>query len=273
MKQSGLITIAEFAKMCRTTVRTIRFYDNLGLIKPVKVDQFTKYRYYSPYQTRDFFRIKLVQNFDIPLENVSKILKQKDKSKFLTEKITGIQEEISQKQKELKFLKNMKVLFFEVNSLKQITKLETIGPFSLFGTYNPNEAYHTITPRMQEVTKMADKLKIGHYDQQVIFYLDPEKYKPKGTKIEVSVVCKGKIPERLKLPENYFFKKLPRTRAYVTTYKGPFDFITLIYEKLHQLQITQKFPIKFAPIDIQLNGLNPNVSSFDRITKICFPLK
>ncbi len=259
--------------MCRTTVRTIRFYDHLSLIKPVKVDQFTKYRYYSPYQTRDFFKIKLVQNFDIPLENVSKILKQKDKSKFLTEKITGLQKEIRQRQKELKFLKNMNVLFFEVNSLKQMTKLESIGPFSLFGTYNTNEAYHTITPRMEEVTKMADKLKIGHYDQQVIFYLDPEKYKPKDTKIEVTVICKSEIPKGLKLPENYFFKKLPKTRAYVTTYRGPFDFITLIYEKLHQLQITQKLPVTFAPFDIQLNSLDPNISPYDRLTKICFPLK
>lgn len=270
---SNLVTIAQFAKMCRTTVRTVRFYDSLDLIKPVRVDKFTKYRYYSPFQTRDFFRIKLLQNFAVPLENVAQLLKKEDASKFLADKTLQIEAEIIQKQKELRFVREIHSLLFETKSLESVTKIESVGPFYIFGKYFEKEAYHTITQHLIEVQNAADKLGIPHFDKQAVFYKEPEKYKPKDTKIEVTILCKRKLSKNFKLPQDYFFKKMPKVKCYVTKYVGPFEFITLIYEKLHQLRIVEKLPVTFAPFDIHLNALDPTVSPYDHLTKICFPIR
>ncbi|MBQ0149604.1 MAG: MerR family DNA-binding transcriptional regulator [Bacteroidales bacterium] len=40
----------EFSKLARVTVRTLRHYEDLGLLKPDIVDRWTGYRYYSPGQ-------------------------------------------------------------------------------------------------------------------------------------------------------------------------------------------------------------------------------
>ena len=42
--------IGEFSKLARVTVRTLRHYEDIGLLKPDIVDRWTGYRYYSPGQ-------------------------------------------------------------------------------------------------------------------------------------------------------------------------------------------------------------------------------
>lgn len=48
MTSRGLLSIHEFAHVCRTTPRTLRFYAQKGLFKPIKIDQNNKYRFYDP---------------------------------------------------------------------------------------------------------------------------------------------------------------------------------------------------------------------------------
>jgi len=42
-----VIKIGDFSKLSRASVKTLRYYDEMGLLKPVEVDRFTGYRYYS----------------------------------------------------------------------------------------------------------------------------------------------------------------------------------------------------------------------------------
>jgi DNA-binding transcriptional MerR regulator len=42
-----MIKIGDFSRLGRITVKALRHYDEIGLLKPVDVDQFTGYRYYS----------------------------------------------------------------------------------------------------------------------------------------------------------------------------------------------------------------------------------
>ncbi len=40
------IKIGEFSKPSRVSVRMLRHYDEIGLLKPAEIDRFTDYRYY-----------------------------------------------------------------------------------------------------------------------------------------------------------------------------------------------------------------------------------
>ena len=42
-----LYRIGEVSKICEIPIKTLRFYEEEGLIKPVQVDMFTGYRYYD----------------------------------------------------------------------------------------------------------------------------------------------------------------------------------------------------------------------------------
>ena len=39
--------IGEFAKLCNSTAKLIRFYDDVGLLKPDRTDAVSGYRYYT----------------------------------------------------------------------------------------------------------------------------------------------------------------------------------------------------------------------------------
>lgn len=49
--------IGEFAKICNTRISVLRHYDKQNLLKPVFIDKFSGYRYYSQEQIAVFFRI------------------------------------------------------------------------------------------------------------------------------------------------------------------------------------------------------------------------
>ena len=45
------MTIKEFAHICGCNPQTLRYYDQIDLLKPVKVDRWSEYRYYDEEQT------------------------------------------------------------------------------------------------------------------------------------------------------------------------------------------------------------------------------
>ena len=51
--------IGEFSKIVDIPVRTLRYYDEFGILKPSDVDNFTGYRYYSDENIIECHLIKL----------------------------------------------------------------------------------------------------------------------------------------------------------------------------------------------------------------------
>ena len=39
--------IGDFARACKTNISVLRHYDKIGLLKPLYIDRFTEYRYYT----------------------------------------------------------------------------------------------------------------------------------------------------------------------------------------------------------------------------------
>jgi DNA-binding transcriptional MerR regulator/effector-binding domain-containing protein len=66
-----MIKIGEFSKMVQVPVPTLRYYDQVGLLKPVKVDRFTGYRYYSVNQLPRLNRILALKGLGFSLEQIS----------------------------------------------------------------------------------------------------------------------------------------------------------------------------------------------------------
>ncbi|MEV2224418.1 MerR family transcriptional regulator [Nocardia vinacea] len=74
MAGDGLITIGGLARACGLTASALRFYDDCGLLVPVRVDEVTGYRYYSQAQVERGVMIRRLRGIGVPLEVVSEIL-------------------------------------------------------------------------------------------------------------------------------------------------------------------------------------------------------
>jgi len=69
-----MFRIGDFSKFSRVSVRMLRHYDELGLLKPARVDARTEYRYYSADQLPRLHRILTLQDLGFSLEQIRKLL-------------------------------------------------------------------------------------------------------------------------------------------------------------------------------------------------------
>ena len=66
--------IGETASLMGITTQTLRFYDKIGLVKPIKIDPRTGYRYYAYEQFHFIDRIKYLQSLGMPLDDIKEVM-------------------------------------------------------------------------------------------------------------------------------------------------------------------------------------------------------
>jgi DNA-binding transcriptional MerR regulator len=66
--------IGDFSQLGQVSVRMLRHYDKLGLLKPGHVDQWTGYRYYTLDQLPHLHRIMALKDLGLSLEQVGQLL-------------------------------------------------------------------------------------------------------------------------------------------------------------------------------------------------------
>ncbi|HEY4717932.1 MAG TPA: MerR family transcriptional regulator [Anaerolineales bacterium] len=69
-----MFRIGDFSKFSHVSVRMLRHYDELGLLKPARVDPQTEYRYYSADQLPRLHRILTLQDLGFSLDQIGKLL-------------------------------------------------------------------------------------------------------------------------------------------------------------------------------------------------------
>ena len=75
--------IGETASLMGITTQTLRFYDKIGLVKPVKIDPRTGYRYYAYEQFHFIDRIKYLQSLGMPLDDIKEVMLSKKVERLL----------------------------------------------------------------------------------------------------------------------------------------------------------------------------------------------
>src|SRR5260370_37426600 len=66
--------IGEFSRLSLVSVKALRYYDELGLLKPARIDESTGYRYYSASQLTRLNRILAMKDMAVSLEQIALLL-------------------------------------------------------------------------------------------------------------------------------------------------------------------------------------------------------
>ncbi|WP_027409669.1 MerR family transcriptional regulator [Anoxybacteroides tepidamans] len=91
-----MFKIGEFAKLNKVSVQTLRYYDEIGLLKPIKVDAQTGYRFYSAQQTKRLHRILALKELDFSLDDIKHIIDDDITSKIVIDMLNRKASEIKQ---------------------------------------------------------------------------------------------------------------------------------------------------------------------------------
>lgn len=69
-----MFKIGDFSRLSQVPVKTLRYYDEIGLLRPSEVDRFTGYRYYSASQLSRLNRILLLKDLGLSLDQIGRLL-------------------------------------------------------------------------------------------------------------------------------------------------------------------------------------------------------
>ena len=100
--------ISEFALKVGLSVKTLRYYDEFGILKPSEKDKCTGFRYYTDEDVLKGEYIKLLKSLDYTLNEISQ-----NKSRLDINGINQKQQEISDK------IQNLKMKYKKLNELKE----------------------------------------------------------------------------------------------------------------------------------------------------------
>jgi DNA-binding transcriptional MerR regulator len=71
-----MFKIGEFSKIAQVSGRLLRYYDEIGLLKPQHIDQWTGYRYYTADQLPRLNRILALKELGLSLDQIQQLLDQ-----------------------------------------------------------------------------------------------------------------------------------------------------------------------------------------------------
>lgn len=100
----NFITIGKLSKLTEVHIKSLRYYDEIGILRPVYIDPETNYRYYVPSQAAVVDAIQLCVELDIPLKHFQNFLSENHQihyldlidfgTKLATSKIKAIEEKL-----------------------------------------------------------------------------------------------------------------------------------------------------------------------------------
>jgi DNA-binding transcriptional MerR regulator len=88
------LKVGEFSRLCQVPVKTLRYYDEIGLFAPSQIDRFTSYRYYTLEQLPRIHRIMALKELGLSLEQIAQLLDSNLESDQLHEMFLDKQREV-----------------------------------------------------------------------------------------------------------------------------------------------------------------------------------
>jgi DNA-binding transcriptional MerR regulator len=88
--------IGEFSNLSGVSTKTLRFYDEIGLLRPATVDPRTRYRHYHPQQLEELASIIALKSLGVPLAAVRDLLSPAGTGKSRRELLSELRRAIEQ---------------------------------------------------------------------------------------------------------------------------------------------------------------------------------
>jgi len=96
-----MFRIGEFARLGQVSIKTLRHYDAIGLLRPASIDETSGYRFYEAKQLSDLARILALKDCGFALDEIAELLRLHDPSEIkelLQQRIAQQQQRIAEEQ-------------------------------------------------------------------------------------------------------------------------------------------------------------------------------
>ena len=128
MREKTKLKIGEFSQMMQVTVKTLRHYEQKGLLFPCEVDEWTGYRYYSVEQMQRLNKIRQLQRLGFSLDEIKELYEDNAH----TPSIEQLNRKIEETEHQLQLLVDRRSQLLDwMNARKEIKTMEKFSIQSL----------------------------------------------------------------------------------------------------------------------------------------------
>lgn len=255
MRTEIKLKIGEFSRLMQTTVKTLRHYEQIGLLLPDEVDEATGYRYYRMEQMQRLNAIKDLKSLGFSLDEIKDIYDDDTHTpslEILEAKIDDCRlqlRELEQRRLRLAVLADSRkqLLIMEKFSIQSLPEIIVASHREVVENYDAIGAMcvNVIGPEMQ---RLGCKCPPPGY----CFTIEHDKeYKPKDIDIEY---CE-QVEEAGEDSAIITFKRLPAVpTALCMKHVGPYDRFYQSYVELFKYAEEQGYQIAGAPRTCYIDG-------------------
>lgn len=224
---NNLLKTGEFARLARTTRRTIHWYEKEQILLPKETDE-SGCRYYKPQQIIDFQVILLLRKLGLTLNEIRLYLsKNKSLRELFLVQQKNVVEEIKRLQNNLGSIKSY-YKNLEKNKLLVDPTIKKITPFSIFYIDKVGK-YSEIGQYCLELKSYFKKLPKSV--QFIALFFDDGFY-PKRSKIRVGIIVNLYTNLKSGMEAKVGKYTLPFHKALSQKHKGSPALISLIWQEL-----------------------------------------
>ncbi|MGE7946424.1 MerR family transcriptional regulator [Lysinibacillus sp. NPDC093688] len=272
-----MLSIGEFSKICGVSTKTLRYYDEIGVINPDEINAESGYRYYSIEQLKRMLYINRLKSYHFSLEEIKTMLElEEDQSEeMLFSALNQKRNEIQEKLKAFEYL--VKQLSHDISNLeKGVPIMSYLDDFEvqLVETKPMNILYKRLIMssddyasgygnHFSELYEKIAKEKLSLLGQPMTIYHSPE-FNPAGNDTEFAIPIAESVKRTRDLPGSLCAKSV---------LKGAYPELTSVYANLMKWIENEGYELISPPYEIYVTDPNQANAPEDYVTEVYFPVK
>lgn len=264
-----LYKIGMFSQMNRITVKTLRYYDDIGILKPESVDEINGYRYYTSTQLPRLHKILSLREIGFSIGEIKDILQGTSEEAMLLKKKSFLLKELSEISKKIGCIEGYLSGTCLDSEYHVITK--AIPEVIVASVRVHLEGYEQLFDKMPEMGLEMEKAGCECQDPPYCFtiYYD-EEYREGDVHAEIceAVTClkedRGEVT----------FKVLPEIPlAACVLHKGPYEKLPKAYSAVVQFIEESGYEIIGYQREYYIDGIWNKDTEEEWLTEIQFPVR
>lgn len=269
-----MLIIGDFSKLSRVSIRMLRHYDELGLLRPVKIDPDSGYRYYSESQLPIAGKINALKDMGFGLAAIGEILERGGEKEMLERHLRLKQAELNELSQQtayrlrlldtaLERLRKDEVMKYDV-TLKTIPQRNAATVRMLIPNYEQEGMLWNIL--MEETAQLH--LIDGDPCYCCAVFHDKE-YKEDQVDVEVQKDVKGSYPDT----QHVRFRTLPEVTVACATCKGSYEQMGDINAAISAWVNENGFAFDGPMFNIYHVSPHETNDPNEYVTEVCYPVK
>ena len=269
-----MFKIGDFARINKVTIKTLRHYDSLGLLRPDKIDHFTGYRFYTADQMPRLNRILALKEIGFPLEEIMEILNSSlsasELEALLEIKRLEIVSHIKNEQAKLERVRFLiKLCEQEDFVMKYDVVIKRVESIKIASVRDTIPSYGEQGHLWEELVGYINKHEVKIIPPCMVIYYE-EGYTEGSVDAEIIESIVGDMPEtdRIKV------KTLPAAPEMAcVVHTGPYSSLSMAYSAISKYIEDNSYEVVAPPRELYLKGGWVTEDPNEFVTELQFPVR